>query len=639
MESLKAPFTNILIIFTLCGSVFISMQTEATNTGLNERIRKFPMSTKTFESGYNYKTHYFETKVDHFGYANKDTFQLRYLVNDDHWDERSGPIFFYTGNEGDIDWFCNNTGFMWEIAPEYKAKIVFAEHRYYGKSLPYGQKSYQDPEHLGYLTSEQALADFAELLHYMRFKKDGARNNPVIAFGGSYGGMLAAWIRMKYPALVDGALAASAPIWQFTGITSCGVFDEIVTRDFTKTGEYCSQNIKNSWSVIDQIGSTQPGREQISNTFHLCKKLSSVGDVNSFKAWLSETWVNLAMVDYPYAASFLAPLPAWPVKVTCSNLNEKITSDRILLQQLYKAVGVYYNYTGQAQCLDTTSQGSKSLGDYGWDWQACTEMVMPMCSTGVSDMFQPGDWDIKAYSEGCVKQWGRGPKPYWIETQYGGVNINSSSNIIFSNGDLDPWSGGGYIRLGSTISSDLVLTSAVYIQINTMPKKKSKNEKVLENEGRPTGLTFADYITVKVPKSKPKPDNAQSKNTTDVPKDETVTLTCEAPIKEEASAAIAPSSATLAGFTDAQPKDSVQEPIYQVKRTKKGHIPISVEKRNKGKKVTVISNVSGNLPILLSELKHATGSGGVIRDNTVEIQGDRLDFIEKYLRKQKCLKQ
>ena len=63
---------------------------------------------------------------------------------------------------------------------------------------------FQDPKHLNYLTSEQALADFAVLIKYLKQTIDGAANSPVVAFGGSYGGMLSAWMRIKYPNIVIG---------------------------------------------------------------------------------------------------------------------------------------------------------------------------------------------------------------------------------------------------------------------------------------------------------------------------------------------------------------------------------------------------------------------------------------------------
>lgn len=96
---------------------------------------------------------------------------------------------------------------MWEISQEFKALVVFAEHRYYGKSMPYGGQSFDSKEKLGYLTSQQAIADFVDLLKFLREDSGNLRHrplNPVIAFGGSYGGMLAAWFRMKYPAVVEG---------------------------------------------------------------------------------------------------------------------------------------------------------------------------------------------------------------------------------------------------------------------------------------------------------------------------------------------------------------------------------------------------------------------------------------------------
>ena len=54
--------------------------------------------------------------------------------------------------------------------------------RYYRKSLPFGQESFNIPQ-VGLLTVEQALADFALLISQLK-QELGASNCPVIVFGG-----------------------------------------------------------------------------------------------------------------------------------------------------------------------------------------------------------------------------------------------------------------------------------------------------------------------------------------------------------------------------------------------------------------------------------------------------------------------
>ncbi len=87
---------------------------------------------------------------------------------------------------GNLSSLCKIKGFIWEIAPEFNALVVFAEHRYYGQSLPYGNNSFTKP-YIQYLTSEQALADYAYLITDIKRAVSGAQDAPVVVFGGSYG--------------------------------------------------------------------------------------------------------------------------------------------------------------------------------------------------------------------------------------------------------------------------------------------------------------------------------------------------------------------------------------------------------------------------------------------------------------------
>ena len=61
---------------------------------------------------------------------------------------------------------------------------------------------------------------------------------------------------------------------------------------------------------------------------------------------------------------------------------------------------------------------------------------------------------------------------------------------------------------------------------------------------------------------------------------------------------------------------------------------IAVEKRKKGKIVTVISQLAAadnDLPALCTQLKNLCGAGGTVQDDCVEIQGEHAQRTSEYL--------
>ena len=263
------------------------------------------------DSPYNWTTlTYRDQYVDHFGFAETRKFEQRYLVNTQYWRPPShsdgpGPIFFYCGNEGYIETFAGNSGFMFDIAGQYGALLLFVEHRYYGHSFPFGspEDAYANTSALQYLTSEQAIADFAHFLTW--YKSDPSTecqgqcvDVPVIGFGGSYGGMLSSWMRIKYPHVLAGAIAASAPIWQFYGLVAPTMYNNIITRDYMLDTVNCAAGIQKGWDIIEHLAQSKEGLQRLTDVFKPCNVSTFTPDtVGSILGFLSEAFGFMAMAE------------------------------------------------------------------------------------------------------------------------------------------------------------------------------------------------------------------------------------------------------------------------------------------------------------------------------------------------------
>uniref|UniRef100_A0A7S3VQE0 Lysosomal Pro-X carboxypeptidase n=1 Tax=Dunaliella tertiolecta TaxID=3047 RepID=A0A7S3VQE0_DUNTE len=431
--------------------------------------------------------HWAVRTLDHFNWEPPalcaPTYQQRYYVcGKQYWKPNDlgdpGPIFLYAGNEADVLLYLNNSGLMWENAPKFGALLVFAEHRYYGKSMP-SCSTKNNPRNLQYLTAEQAMADYTELIWELKHSLN-ATSSPVIAFGGSYGGMLAAWMRMKYPATIDGAIAASAPIWNFEGEdppfdpTS---FAKGVSYDASPEGgsaPACISNARAGFKLMEDMGSTVEGRADLKASMRLCPSadLFSKDNVTSFREWVAGAWDSMAMGNFPFKSGYIlnghGELPAFPVRVACEHLADPQLSGRRLLEGMAMAAGVFYNYSGSLQCFDYNEGANKETAEVEdlWDYQYCTEMFMPFGKNGVADMFWPEPWDPEAATAACKEQWGVTPRRLWATEEWGGKKIGSASRIAFSNGLLDPWHGGGVLQdIGNELHAIIIPEGAHHLDL------------------------------------------------------------------------------------------------------------------------------------------------------------------------------
>ncbi|XP_062555886.1 putative serine protease K12H4.7 [Armigeres subalbatus] len=211
---------------------------------------------------------WFETRVDHFNPRNRDTYSMRYYVNDEHSYAR-GPIFIIVGSNGPIDTRYLSYGLFHDVAYLEGAYLFANEHRYFGHSLPVADAS---TDNLDFLTIDQALADLAEWIHYVKY---GVVRNPdakVILMGYGYGGSLATWFHQQFPHLTNGVWASSGTIEADLDIS--GYMESLGETIGEFGGRDCYGTIFSGFRVAQNL-ITLDRADLLTEEFRLCQQLDT----------------------------------------------------------------------------------------------------------------------------------------------------------------------------------------------------------------------------------------------------------------------------------------------------------------------------------------------------------------------------
>ena len=144
-----------------------------------------------------------------------------------------------------------------------------------------------------------------------------------------------------------GAIAGSAPIWTYIGQhppMDPGFYAKGATYDTTEAAGAapgCTNTLRRAWAAIVLKAETgQKGLDSVSKSMRICPnaKLNSTEDAFTLREWAGDAFDMMAMGNYPFPSGYLlnghGELPAFPVRVACSNLMDIVTEVRTAVNHI-----------------------------------------------------------------------------------------------------------------------------------------------------------------------------------------------------------------------------------------------------------------------------------------------------------------
>jgi len=450
---------------------------------------------------------YFDNLVDHFSAAGA-TYQQRFYEIDEHFKGPGSPVVCIMGGEGGVP---PSTGIFYPwvatvVAARLGALVIQPEHRFYGSSLPAGLPPFNASQ-LTLLSPPQALMDALALIQSQQ-KLRGCTGRgtagycPVVTIGGSYPGFLSAMMRLRYPAVVDIAYAASAPLAYYAQQVPWPAYYELITMSAERSYKGCAAALRIAFKSL-ATGSFA----ELVHELGLCEDLPayiSRGGVDLLRdevaMVLQYTFAGLNMGNYPPSnATALhgacAAVVARPSLATLGLLLRQYASTAVrggggrrptslTVAALEGGGASGYGVQGASgyrvqgasksvRCFEMASQlpagvnatissadwSGVGVGSDGesWDYQTCTMLVEAIGTNNVTDAFPPRPWSSTWLEAHCRARFGVAPRPTELADAWGFAPERlvgaGASRIIFTNGLNDGWSVGS---VTSSPSSSLI---------------------------------------------------------------------------------------------------------------------------------------------------------------------------------------
>jgi len=345
--------------------------------------------------------------------------------------------------------------------------MLLLEHRYYGQSHPTPDMGVKN---LAWLSSRQALADLAAFITEMRTSHN--LTAPWVALGGSYPGSMAAWLRLKYPHLVAGAVSTSGPL-----LAKADFYEylEVVTASLD-TVPGCVAAAQEAVAAVQQLlAEDRRGWAALAQKFRLCSRLDG-GNTEDVANLMEALIGNLEGVVQYNRDNRAFEGYEWG-NVTIDTVCELLTDTRAegAVDGLARVNDLTLMMEGE-RCLDHTYQAEvRSLQDSSWDsaaaaggrqwtYQTCTEFGWYQSSDSPAETGWGRVIPVQLFERMCRDVFGPKFTPELLargvaatNAEYGGRDISVES-VVFVHGSIDPWHAMGIVQ------SDREAAPAIYIE-------------------------------------------------------------------------------------------------------------------------------------------------------------------------------